>query len=55
MRDPVAREFLLAFWKIHILHHAGRDRGGDGIAARGTDELRPGTEVRAKETKPNAP
>ena len=22
MRDPVAREFLLAFWKIHILHHA---------------------------------
>ena len=26
MRDPVAREFLLAFWKIHILHHAG-ERG----------------------------
>ncbi len=23
MRDPLAREFLLAFWKIHILHHAG--------------------------------
>lgn len=22
MRDPVAREFLLAFWKIHVLHHA---------------------------------
>ena len=22
MRDPVNREFLLAFWKIHILHHA---------------------------------
>jgi PadR family transcriptional regulator, regulatory protein PadR len=22
MRDPIAREFLLAFWKIHILHHA---------------------------------
>jgi PadR family transcriptional regulator len=21
--DPVPREFLLAFWKIHILHHAG--------------------------------
>jgi DNA-binding PadR family transcriptional regulator len=21
-RDPVIREFLLAFWKIHILHHA---------------------------------
>ena len=26
MRDPVLREFLLAFWKIHILHHA--DEGG---------------------------
>ena len=24
MRDPVVREFLLAFWKIHILHHAGK-------------------------------
>jgi len=22
MRDPVAREILLAFWKVHILHHA---------------------------------
>jgi PadR family transcriptional regulator PadR len=22
MQDPVVREFLLAFWKIHILHHA---------------------------------
>ncbi len=22
MRDPVVREFLLAFWKIHILFHA---------------------------------
>jgi DNA-binding PadR family transcriptional regulator len=22
MSDPLAREFLLAFWKIHILHHA---------------------------------
>jgi PadR family transcriptional regulator PadR len=22
MRDPVVREFLLAFWRIHILHHA---------------------------------
>jgi PadR family transcriptional regulator, regulatory protein PadR len=21
-RDPIVREFLLAFWKIHILHHA---------------------------------
>jgi DNA-binding PadR family transcriptional regulator len=26
MRDPVVREFLLAFWKIHILHHA--EEGG---------------------------
>jgi PadR family transcriptional regulator len=26
MRDPVEREFLLTFWKIHILHHAG-DQG----------------------------
>ena len=25
MRDPVVREFLLAFWKIHILHHAEAD------------------------------
>jgi PadR family transcriptional regulator len=25
MRDPVIREFLLAFWKIHILHHADED------------------------------
>jgi DNA-binding PadR family transcriptional regulator len=22
MRDPIIREFLLSFWKIHILHHA---------------------------------
>ena len=22
MRDPIIREFLLGFWKIHILHHA---------------------------------
>ena len=27
MRDPVVREFLLAFWKIHILHHAADRRG----------------------------
>jgi DNA-binding PadR family transcriptional regulator len=27
MRDPMAREFLLAFWKIHILHHAADGRG----------------------------
>jgi PadR family transcriptional regulator len=23
MRDPLEREFLLTFWKVHILHHAG--------------------------------
>jgi DNA-binding PadR family transcriptional regulator len=22
MKDPLTREFLLAFWKVHILHHA---------------------------------
>jgi DNA-binding PadR family transcriptional regulator len=27
MRDPIAREFLLGFWKIHILHHAADRRG----------------------------
>src|SRR5947207_17494 len=27
MRDPIAREYLLAFWKIHILHHAADRRG----------------------------
>jgi DNA-binding PadR family transcriptional regulator len=27
MRDPIEREFLLAFWKIHILHHAADGRG----------------------------
>ena len=27
MRDPIAREFLLGFWKIHILHHAAEGRG----------------------------
>ena len=27
-------------------------RPGDEIAGRGTDEMRPGTEVRARETKP---
>ena len=25
--DPLAREFLLGFWKIHILHHAADGRG----------------------------
>ncbi|HZP49396.1 MAG TPA: PadR family transcriptional regulator [Vicinamibacterales bacterium] len=25
MRDPIVREFLLGFWKIHILHHADED------------------------------
>ena len=27
MADPVVREFLLAFWKIHILHHAAEKQG----------------------------
>jgi PadR family transcriptional regulator PadR len=27
MRDPVVREFLLAFWKVHILHHAAEEDG----------------------------
>jgi DNA-binding PadR family transcriptional regulator len=27
MSDPLVREFLLGFWKIHILHHAEDDRG----------------------------
>jgi PadR family transcriptional regulator, regulatory protein PadR len=27
MRDPVVREFLLTFWKIHILHHAAEHQG----------------------------
>jgi PadR family transcriptional regulator PadR len=26
MPDPIAREFLLTFWKIHVLYHA--DEGG---------------------------
>ena len=26
MADPIVREFLLGFWKIHILHHA-EERG----------------------------
>src|SRR6187401_3375918 len=26
MSDPIVREFLLTFWKIHILHHA--EEGG---------------------------
>ena len=25
MRDPVVREFLQGFWKIHILHHAEKE------------------------------
>jgi PadR family transcriptional regulator PadR len=27
MRDPIVREFLLGFWKIHILYHAAEPRG----------------------------
>ena len=30
----------------------GELRGGDEIAVRGTDELRPGTDVRTRESKP---
>ncbi|MFN7983276.1 MAG: PadR family transcriptional regulator [Vicinamibacterales bacterium] len=26
-RDPLAREFLLGFWKIHILYHAAEPEG----------------------------
>jgi PadR family transcriptional regulator, regulatory protein PadR len=26
-RDPLAREFLLGFWKIHILYHAAEPTG----------------------------
>ena len=29
--DPVVREFLLTFWKIHILHHAAEPRGVYGM------------------------
>ena len=25
MADPIVREFLLAFWKVHILHHADEE------------------------------
>jgi PadR family transcriptional regulator, regulatory protein PadR len=48
MSDPLAREFLLAFWKIHILHHAG-ERGGVygqwmiGELRRHGHDLSPGT------------
>jgi DNA-binding PadR family transcriptional regulator len=31
MTDPVVREFLLTFWKIHILHHAEEERGVYGM------------------------
>lgn len=27
MADPLVREFLLGFWKIHILFHAAEERG----------------------------
>lgn len=27
MADPLVREFLLGFWKIHILYHAAEERG----------------------------
>jgi len=46
--DPLAREFLLTFWKIHILHHAGEDDGVYGQwmleeLARHGYRLSPGT------------
>jgi hypothetical protein len=43
MGDPVAREFLLTFWKTHILRHA-EEQGvygrisGRGMAWRGGTE-----------------
>jgi len=48
MADPLAREFLLTFWKIHILHHAGEDDGVYGQwmleeLARHGYRLSPGT------------
>ena len=48
MADPLAREFLLTFWKIHILHHAGEDEGVYGQwmleeLARHGYRLSPGT------------
>ena len=48
MRDPVVREFLLTFWKIHILHHAAEHQGVYGQwmleeLARHGYRLSPGT------------
>ena len=48
MADPLAREFLLTFWKIHILHHAGEAQGVYGQwmleeLARHGYRLSPGT------------
>ncbi len=48
MRDPVVREFLLTFWKIHILHHAAEHEGVYGQwmleeLARHGYRLSPGT------------
>jgi DNA-binding PadR family transcriptional regulator len=48
MRDPVVREFLLTFWKIHILHHAAESQGVYGQwmleeLARHGYRLSPGT------------
>ena len=46
--DPVVREFLLTFWKIHILHHASEHQGVYGQwmleeLARHGYRLSPGT------------
>jgi DNA-binding PadR family transcriptional regulator len=48
LSDPVAREFLLTFWKIHILHHAEEERGVYGMwmleeLSRHGHRLSPGT------------
>src|SRR5688572_15982355 len=48
MRDPVVRELLLTFWKIHILHHAAEHQGVYGQwmleeLARPGYRLSPGT------------
>jgi hypothetical protein len=44
MRDPVVREFLLAFWKIHVLYHAedGSDADGPRRTQRSTATRRAG-------------
>ena len=45
MTDPVVREFLLGFWKIHILHHA-EEQGVRAMDAGGIAAARLPTESR---------